>query len=105
MVRTTAGVDAEVRWLEGLNVDAALTHVGRRAARSAPGPDGSQLQTQPLTTLDLGARYAFKAAGHDLVLRVQILNVTNTYAWDVNASETLAYNEPRRARVLLTTRF
>lgn len=104
-LRAIAGVDVEVPWLDGVNLDAALTHVGSRAARSSRGPDGSQLEVEALTTLDLGARYAFTLGGQELVLRAQILNVTNSYAWDVNSSETLAYNEPRRARLLVTTRF
>ena len=104
-LRAIAGIDVEVPWVDGVSLDAALTHVGQRAARSSPGPDGSQLEVEALTTLDVGARYAFRLGGQELVLRAQLLNVTNSHAWDVNASETLAYNEPRRARVLLTAPF
>jgi iron complex outermembrane receptor protein len=104
-LRAVAGIDVAVPWLDGVNLDAALTHAGRRAVRSSPRPDGSQLEVRALTTLDLGARYAFTLGGQEFVLRAQILNVANSYAWDVNVSETLAYNEPRRARLLLTVRF
>lgn len=104
-LRSIASLDAQLPWLAGVNVDAAVTHVGRRAARSMPDVGGDQLRVPSLTTLNIGARYSFAVNGHDLVLRAQLLNVTNRYEWDVNASETLAYNEPRRARLLLTTRF
>lgn len=103
-LRAIASIDAQLPW-RGLSVDAMVTRVGRRAARSAPGPDGTQLHVDGLTTLNLGGRYSFRIAKHELVLRAQLLNVTNNYAWDVNTSETLAYNEPRRVRMLLTARF
>jgi iron complex outermembrane receptor protein len=103
-LRAIASIDAQLPW-RGLSLDAMITRVGRRAARSERGADGTQLHVEGLTTLNLGGRYSFRVAAHDLVLRVQVLNVTNNYEWDVNTSETLAYSEPRRARVLLTARF
>jgi iron complex outermembrane receptor protein len=103
-LRAIASIDAQLPW-NGVSLDAMITRSGQRAARSERGPDGTQLHVEGLTTLNLGGRYAFHVAKQELVLRVQVLNITNKYEWDVNTSETLAYNEPRRARVLLTARF
>ncbi len=104
-VRGIASLDAAVPGVAGLNVDGGVVYLGRRAARSARDADGEQLEVPALTTFNLGARYAFSWNGHPMVLRAQLLNLTNAYAWEANASETLSYSEPRRVRLLLTARF
>ncbi|MDO9488896.1 MAG: TonB-dependent receptor, partial [Sphingomonadaceae bacterium] len=103
--RVIASLDAAVPGVAGLNLDGGVVYLGRRAARSLRGSEGEQPAVPALATFDLGARYAFSWGGRPMVLRAQLLNLTNAFAWEVNASETLSYNEPRRARLLLTTRF
>ena len=103
--RGIMNADFAIPGVRGLSIDAGVTHIGARAARSSLAPNGTQPQVKALTTANIGVRFAFRIQEFDAVLRAQVLNVTNRFAWDVNASETLAYNEPRRARMLLTVRF
>jgi len=103
--RGILNADWTVAGVRGLSFDAGLLHIGTRAARSSAAPGSRQLAVKALTTLNAGLRLAFSLGGNDAVVRAQILNITNRFAWDVNSSETLAYNEPRRARLLLTLRF
>lgn len=103
--RAIFNADFTVPWIRGLSIDAGLQHTGSRAVRSSRSASGDQLQATALTTLNAGFRFAFKLGTNDAVVRGQILNLTNSFAWDVNSSETLAYNEPRRARILFTIRF
>lgn len=105
-LRAIANVDYALPWVPGLSLDVGLTHVGSRPARSrVTGPGADQLKIDALTVLNLGIRYGFRAGGSDLVLRAQLLNAFDQYSWEVNASETLAYSAPRRARVVLTALF
>jgi iron complex outermembrane recepter protein len=105
-LRGIASVDYAIPGVPGLSLDAGLTHVGSRAARSRLSrTSGRQLRVEPMTTLDLGLRYGFKAGGHDLVVRAQLLNVFDQNSWEVNASETLNYSAPRRGRLVFTALF
>ncbi|MGQ7830788.1 TonB-dependent receptor domain-containing protein [Altererythrobacter sp. Z27] len=102
-VRSLLSADFKIPGTKGMSVDASLSHVGSRAARSALAADGGQLLVKPMTTLNLGLRRSFGIAGRDLVARLQVLNAFNQYSWDVNNSETLNYTPPRRFRLVLTT--
>lgn len=44
------------------------------------------VRLKPVTTLDLGMRYAFKLFGNAASFRAQVQNVTNTYGWSVSSS-------------------
>jgi len=104
-IRAILNADLAIPGVKGLSVDAGLLHVGARAAQSRTSPGGSQLLVRPLTTVNTGLRFGFRLGRNDAVIRAQVLNLFNRFAWDVNGSETLAYNEPRRARILLTIRY
>ena len=105
-LRAIANFDYALPFLDGMNVDAGLTYVGSRAARSrAPSPGGEQLRVPSFATASLGLRYKFRLGKLDLVARGQVLNLLDQASWDVNGSETLAYTAPRRIRLVLTTLF
>lgn len=103
-VRAILNADLAIPGVRGLSADAGVLHVGARAARSSQSSDGTQLKVRSVTSLNAGLRLAFALGKNDAVIRAQILNITNAFVWDVNASETLAFNEPRRGRVQLTVR-
>lgn len=105
-LRAIANVDYRIPAVQGLSVDAGAVFVGRRAASSRLNPgDARQLELGDQLTFNVGLRYAFTAGGRDLVGRIQLQNVTDQFSWEVNNSETLAYNAPRRLRVVFTTLF
>jgi iron complex outermembrane receptor protein len=60
----------------GLQLQAAVVHEGEREVL----PDNS-LQAAGWTRVDLGARWATRAAGADLVLRLGLDNATDARAW------------------------
>lgn len=105
-VRAIANLDYRVPQVDGLSVDAGITYVGRRAARSRiAAPGEPQLDVRPITAVNMGLRYAIRLGGHEMVVRAQVLNLLNQWSWDVNGSETLSYTPPRRGRLVLTALF
>lgn len=57
------------------------------------------------TTLDLGARYTFKAFGTTASIRARAFNVTNTYGWTVSPSGSYAASGARRYSVQVIADF
>ena len=55
--------------------------------------------------LDLGMRYRFTMLGKPAVMRVEALNVTNAFSWDVAGSNALSVHQPRQVTFRLTTDF
>ncbi|MEG3146222.1 hypothetical protein U1839_16335 [Sphingomonas sp. RT2P30] len=105
-LRAIANASYAVAALKGLSLDIGLTYTGEQAASSRPaGTGGRQAMLPADFSVDLGARYRFTAAGRPLTVRLQVLNVTNSYAWQVNGSETLEYTPPRRFRLAVTGEF
>jgi len=104
-LRAIANVDYALPGIKGLSIDAGLTHVASRPAHSLPGVAGEQLTVPSMTKLDLGLRYRFALAQRPLIVRAQILNITDEFDWDVDSSESLTYSAPRQARVALTAEF
>jgi iron complex outermembrane receptor protein len=103
--RVIASGDYAIPSVNGLSLDAAISSIGQRAARSAPLADGSQLEVERLLSVNLGTRYTFQLFGTDFAARAQVQNVFNQFSWEVNSSETLNYSAPRRARLLMTAYF
>jgi iron complex outermembrane receptor protein len=103
--RAIANIDYSIPPVKGLTVDAAATSIGRRAARSAPLADGTQLEVERLVTVNVGTRYVFRLFGTSFALRAQLQNLFDQFSWEVNSSETLNYSAPRRARLVLTANF
>ncbi|MBA3666755.1 MAG: TonB-dependent receptor [Sphingomonas sp.] len=102
-LRAVANVDYALPGIPGLSVDAGVTHVSSRPARSILDATGAQLSVPAIITLDAGLRYRFSTAGMPLTLRAQLLNVTGRFAWDVDSSETIAYIPGRQFRLALTS--
>ncbi|HEY5758492.1 MAG TPA: TonB-dependent receptor [Steroidobacter sp.] len=89
-----------------LSFDVGIEHLGARAARSRlNAATGTQLTIEDSTVVDLGARYGAEVAKLPIVLRTQLLNVFDTFAWKPAPGETLDYIPQRSIRVLLTMQF
>ena len=99
--RGIASVDYALAEPKGLSVDAGLTLISARPASSRPSVDGQQLEVGSIANLNAGLRYRLPLK-RDIVVRAQVQNLFDAYAWDVNSSETLAYTAPRRFRLVLT---
>lgn len=105
-LRAVASIDYAWPHAPGLSLDAAVTFVGERPARSTLMSGGNdQLNVEALASVNLGARYKFKIADQNLIARAQVLNFFDRYAWEVNNSETLNYSPPRRFKIVLTGLF
>jgi len=94
------GVTWSPRRVDGFSVDAQINHAGDRRASSS-----GVLRSPPLTTVDLGFRHAFRAAGRDLVLRGRISNLTDEDGWVATRNELLERTGRRGGRVSLTANF
>ena len=83
-----------------LSFDLALESLSSRVGNSA-----NTLYAPARTTVNLGARYRFKAAGADWLIRPQLLNAFNNYGWNVSTSGGFTYNTPRTLTLQLAADF
>lgn len=88
------------KWVEGLSLDGTVNHEGPRYISSA-----NEVRSTPLTTIDLGFRYAFHVGKQPLSLRGRILNLTDAFAWQPDASGTLFPNSQRGYQLSLRADF
>jgi iron complex outermembrane recepter protein len=92
--------------VKGLSVDLGLTYTGQQAALSKVDVTARRQIMLPATFVaDAGVRYRLRLGDHPLTVRLQVLNLGNVYAWQVNGSETLDYSAPRRFRLAVTGEF
>jgi len=78
-----ASLDWRLPWVRGLSVDGRVTNHGR-----VPATVENDVFVPARTTLSLGGRYRFSAAGKDLTLRVAVSNVTDVHGWTTLAPGT-----------------
>jgi iron complex outermembrane receptor protein len=57
------------------------------------------------TLVDIGMRYRFKLARAPAMLRFQIANITDTFAWNVVGSNSYGLTDKRRALLYLAADF
>ena len=102
-----ANLDYRLPFFERLSVDLGITHQGGKiaSAREYAELGGRQLMTEPLTIVDVGARYRFNMGGTPATLRAQIANVFNAYGWEVSANESFQFNNGRRLLLRLAADF
>jgi iron complex outermembrane receptor protein len=72
----TANLDYTIPWWPMTSLDLAATHYG-----GSPGTVDNHVYVPATTSLDLGGRYRFTAAGRSFSLRVQVQNLANSYWW------------------------
>jgi hypothetical protein len=56
-------------------------------------------------TANVGLRAPFMMAKLKSTARFQLLNIFNSYSWDVSSAGTMAYSPSRRFRLAVTTEF
>lgn len=99
--RSAANVDWRPRGgKSALSFDMALESLSRRVGNAA-----NTLYAPARTTVNLGARYRFTAAGADWLLRPVLLNAFNNYGWQVSTSGGFTYNAPRTFTLQLAADF
>ncbi|HEX8622306.1 MAG TPA: TonB-dependent receptor [Allosphingosinicella sp.] len=93
-----ANLDYRLPFFQPLSVDLAITSLAGRvaSAREYAELGGRQLTTAPRTTVDIGARYRFKAGGAPVTLRAQVTNLFDVYGWDVSPSSAFRFSDARR---------
>jgi iron complex outermembrane receptor protein len=96
---TLLRLDAEYRLpVEGLGLTGSVVYTGRRAASARPYAElgGGQLFAPAFTTVDIGARYRFKAGGHAMSVRILLANVFDSRSWRIVAANSYQLNDTRR---------
>lgn len=83
-----------------VSFDVALESLSSRVGNSA-----NTLHAPARTTVNLGARYHFKMAGGQWLLRPQLLNAFNNYGWQVSTSGGFTYNNQRTLTLQLAADF
>ena len=101
-------LDADYRTgVAGLSFSAAVVHTGRRTAstRTYAELDGRQLEAPAFTTVDVGARFRFKAASVPMSARILATNVFNAKSWKIVASNSYQENDTRKVLLSLLADF
>jgi iron complex outermembrane recepter protein len=88
------------------SADVGVEYAGERAIRSSlSAAIGTQLTTPDAIFVDVGARYRTTAATRPIIVRTQLLNALDKFAWKTAPGETLEYAPQRSLRVLVTMEF
>ena len=83
-----------------LSFDLAVESLSSRTGNAA-----NTLNAPARTTVNLGARYRFKAAGASWLLRPLVVNLFDSYGWNVSTSGGWTYNPPRSLILQLVADF
>lgn len=98
--RLLGTIDYRPPSLPDLSVDVAIEHTGKQSANL-----NNTLDAPAATIVDLGTRYRF-AVGHMRgTLRLRVLNLFDTYAWEVRGNGAFGYNPPRQITARVTLDF
>jgi iron complex outermembrane recepter protein len=87
-------------FLPGFSIDGAVANFGRRAASRE-----NTVFVPGYTLVDIGMRYRFKIARAPAMLRFQIANITDTFAWNVVGSNSYGLTDKRRALLYIAADF
>ncbi len=89
-----AGVDWDVPGLQGVSLNGRMLRTGGQYADAA-----NNLSLPAWNRFDVGARYAFKVAEHDVNLGLTVENVANEKYWESAQGGFLSQGDPRVAKV------
>lgn len=82
---------------EGWTVDLGATHYGERVASRS-----GHSEVPAYTVVDIGARYRFRLADKPATVRAQVLNLTDTFYWSIQGSNSFGLTDGRRWQVSFT---
>ena len=93
-----ANFDYRPPFFEPLSVDLGISHQAGKIASALEAAElgDRQLTTEPLTTVDIGARYRFKAGATPATLRAQVTNLFDAYGWNVGGNSSFRFTDSRR---------
>lgn len=96
---------ANIDWRPGagtspFSLDVAIDSQSARNANSA-----NTLSAPALTRINLGGRFRFDLASHKALIRVQALNLFDSYGWNVSSSGGFTYTDSRTVTVQLLIDF
>ena len=95
----TANVNYTMPWWPAASLDLGAVHFG-----SEPATVDNRLYTPAVTQLNVGGRYAFTVLGRNSTLRVQIVNVTDSFWWsNVYTPGLFQWPAPRTVFAYITT--
>ena len=102
-----ANFDYRLPFFQPLSVDLGVTSQAGKVASAIEYAElgGRQLTTEPLTTVDVGARYRFKADAAPATLRAQVTNLFNVYRWNVFSNSAFRFIDTRRFLLSLAADF
>ena len=83
-----------------VSVDLSLESLSSRTANAA-----NTLAAPPRAVVNLGARYRFKLAGGNWLIRPVLFNLFDQYGWNVSSSGGFTYIAPRAATLQLVADF
>lgn len=87
-------------FLEGVSLDVAASWFSRRAASR-----DNLVSLDPYLLMDVGARYQFKLGRSPATFRIQLQNITDTFAWSVVGSNSYGLMDKRRFNAFLAVDF
>jgi len=96
----TVNLDYRFPRMPELSLDLGIQHLGKRA-----GSVDNELTVPGRTLVDLGGRYRFKLATFPAVLRLELSNLFDTYAWNVTGGGGFRRVPPRRVNATLSVDF
>ncbi|MCI4591076.1 TonB-dependent receptor [Sphingobium sp. BYY-5] len=88
--------DYRLPFLPGVSLDLALSWYGKR-----PASRDNLVSVDPYALIDIGARYRFKLGRSPATFRIQMQNVTNTFAWNIVGSNSYGLMDKRRFTAFL----
>lgn len=92
--------DYKIPFLPGVSVDLAVSWYGERAASR-----DNLVSVDPYALIDIGARYRFKLGKAPAMFRIQMQNVTDTFAWSILGSNSYGLMDKRRFSAFLAVDF
>jgi iron complex outermembrane receptor protein len=92
--------DYRIPFLPGVSVDLAVSWYGKR-----PASRDNLVWVDPYALIDIGARYRFKLGRSPATFRIQMQNVTNTFAWSIVGSNSYGLMDKRRFSAFLAVDF
>jgi iron complex outermembrane receptor protein len=86
--------------LEGLALDVSATLTGKRAANVA-----NSFFVEPAESFSAGLRYRWKMGSIPVTARAQVMNILNSYEWQLQGPNTYGYSAPRHLNFRLLADF
>lgn len=95
-----SNADYRLPFLPGVSIDLAISWYGERTASR-----DNLVEVDPYALVDIGARYRFELGKSPATFRIQVQNMTNTFAWNIVGSNSYGLMDKRRFTAFLAVDF